>query len=129
MRLMADPTSKEDEALDETIEESFPASDPPGNTPETGTRTGEVPEPASNVVDNQAQQRFELTIDGHVAYLIYERAHDTLTLVHTEVPEQLRGRRIGETLVKAALETARAAGLRIVAVCPFARAYLRKHPA
>jgi predicted GNAT family acetyltransferase len=49
--------------------------------------------------------------------------------VHTEVPEELRGRRVGDTLVKAALEAGRAAGLRIVAVCPFVRAYLRKHPA
>jgi hypothetical protein len=126
---MADPTSKREQAIDEAVEESFPASDPPANTGETGIRTGEVPVPDSGVVDNQAQKRFELTVDGHVAYLIYERAHDTLTLVHTEVPEQLRGRRIGETLVKAALETARAAGLRIVAICPFARAYLHKHPA
>jgi predicted GNAT family acetyltransferase len=126
---MADPTPKTEQALDETIEESFPASDPPANTPETGIRTGEVPVPDSNVVDHQAQKRFELTIDDHTAYLAYERTHDTLTLVHTEVPEELRGRRVGDTLVKAALEAGRAAGLRIVAVCPFVRAYLRKHPA
>jgi hypothetical protein len=126
---MDDSTSKADQALDETVEESFPASDPPSNTGETGIRTGEVPEPDSSVVDNQALKRFDLTIDGRTAYLQYERTHDTLTLVHTEVPEGLRGRRVGETLVKAALEAGHAAGLRIVAVCPFARAYLRKHPA
>jgi hypothetical protein len=126
---MDDSTSKADKALDETVEESFPASDPPSNTGETGIRTGEVPEPDSSVVDNQALKRFDLTIDGRTAYLQYERTHDTLTLVHTEVPEELRGRRVGETLVKAALEAGHAAGLRIVAVCPFARAYLRKHPA
>ena len=125
---MGDPTSKTDQALDETIEESFPASDPPANTPETGIRTGEVPLPGSDVVDNQAQKRFELTVDGHVAYLEYDRTHDTLRLVHTEVPKELRGKRLGDTLVKAALEVGRAAGLRIDAVCPFARAYLQKHP-
>ena len=125
---MGDSTPKTDDALDETIEESFPASDPPANTPETGTRTGEVPEPDSTVVDNQARKRFELTIDGHTAYLAYERTRDTLTLAHTEVPEELRGRRIGDTLVKAALEAGRAARLGIVADCPFVRAYLRKHP-
>ena len=111
------------------MEESFPASDPPANTPETGIRTGEVPEPAPEVVDNQALKRFELAIDDRVAYLAYERTPDTLTLVHTEVPEELRGRRIGDRLVKAALEVGHAAGLRIVAVCPFARGYLQKHPA
>ena len=126
---MAESTSKVDEALDETIEESFPASDAPANTVETGIRTGQVPVAGPQVVDNQAHKRFELTIDGRVAYLVYERTHDTLTLVHTEVPEQLRGRRIGETLVKAALEAGRAEGLRMIVVCPFARAYLRRHPA
>jgi hypothetical protein len=46
-------------------------------------------------------------------------------LIHTEVPPALRGRHLGDTLVKAALEAGRAAGLRIVVVCPFVRAYLR----
>jgi len=81
------------------------------------------------VSDNPALKRFELTVDGHTAYLAYERTDKTFTLVHTEVPEPLRGRHIGEALVKAALEVGRAAGLRIIVVCPFARAYLRKHPA
>jgi hypothetical protein len=31
-------------------------------------------------------------------------------------------------LVKAAIDSARAEGLRIIAVCPFVRAYLRRHP-
>ena len=81
------------------------------------------------VSDNPALKRFELTVDGLTAYLAYERTDKTFTLVHTEVPEPLRGRHIGEALVKAALEEGRAAGLRIIVVCPFARAYLRKHPA
>jgi hypothetical protein len=50
---MGDSTSKTEEALDETVEESFPASDPPANTVETGTRTGEVPEPNSEADDHE----------------------------------------------------------------------------
>jgi predicted GNAT family acetyltransferase len=125
---MNDSTSKADDALDETLEETFPASDAPANTGTTGIRTGEVPLPPPSISDHRALKRFERTIDGQTAYLAYERTDDTLTLVHTEVPEQLRGRHIGDELVKAALESGRAAGLRIVAVCPFVRAYLRKHP-
>lgn len=81
------------------------------------------------VVDNTMRNRFELSVDGATAFLLYERTDDALTLVHTEVPELLRGRHLGETLVAAALQSARSAGLRIVAVCPFVRAYMRKHPA
>ena len=80
------------------------------------------------VVDNVKAQRFELNVDGQVAVLEYDRTAESLALVHTEVPPELRGHHIGERLVVAALDSARAAGLRIVAVCPFVREYLRRHP-
>jgi hypothetical protein len=116
--------------LDETIDESFPASDPPANTVETGIRTGDVPAASNEVVtDNQAKKRFELTVDGHTAFLVYERTAEKLTLIHTEVPPALRGRHIGDSLVNAAVQAGRSNGLRLVVVCPFARAYLRRHPA
>lgn len=82
----------------------------------------------SNVVDNTTHSRFELTVDGQTAVLVYERTPDALRLIHTEVPTALRGRGLAEQLVKAALERGRADGLRIVAICPYVRAYLRKHP-
>ena len=81
------------------------------------------------VTDNRTRNRFELSVNGDTAFLLYERTNDALTLIHTEVPAAQRGHHVGEALVEAALETARSAGLRIVAVCPFARAYMRRHPA
>ena len=117
----------EDDKLDEALEETFPASDPPANTVETGIRTGDPKPLAAAVADNRAANRFEVTIDGHTAFLVYERTHDALTLVHTEVPDPLRGRHVGDALVEAALDAGRSEGLRIVAVCPFVRAYLHKH--
>ena len=81
-----------------------------------------------NVIDNPSLSRFELAVDGQAAFLNYERAPGTLRLMHTEVPQEFRGRGFGQMLVKGALERGRAEGLRIVAVCPFVRAYLRKHP-
>ena len=116
----------DDRALDETLDETFPASDAPANTVETGIRLG-VPAPPS-VADNRASSRLELTIDDQTSYLAYERTPDSFVVVHTEVPPPLRGRHLGDVLVKAALERAHAEGLRVVAVCPFARAYLRRHP-
>ena len=82
----------------------------------------------ASVVDNVTKNRFELSVNGETAYLLYERTNDALTLIHTEVPLALRGRHLGEALVEAALESARAAGLRVMAVCPFVKAYVRKHP-
>ena len=118
----------DDSKVDEASEESFPASDAPANTVETGIRIANpYTTDIGDVSDNAAQSRFELNIDGHVAYLTYERRPDTLTLVHTEVPVEIRGRHIGDRLVEAALAIGRSEGRRLVVVCPLARAYLRRH--
>lgn len=79
------------------------------------------------VVDNKARDRFELAVDGAMAFLLYKRTPDALALIHTEVPEAARGRRAGEALVEAALQSARSEGLRIIPICPFAKAYIRRH--
>ena len=114
--------------LDETLEETFPASDAPANTIETGIRAAQPSTPeVAPVVDNEAQQRFELTVSGETAFLRYERGKDSLTLVHTEVPEAIRGHHVGNRLVEAGIAAARSSGLRLVVVCPFAREYMRKH--
>ena len=124
-----DDSRSADSKLDEALEETFPASDPPANTVETGIRTGGEPPSRGSVTDNRTQNRFELSVNGDTAFLLYERTNDTLTLIHTEVPATMRGLHVGDALVEAALEDTRSAGLRIVAVCPFVRAYMRKHPA
>jgi predicted GNAT family acetyltransferase len=122
-------TEHDDEKLDETLAETFPASDPPANTVEIGIRTGESPAGEQPVVsDNPGRSRFELSVEGHTAFLAYERTNDTFTIVHTEVPTPLRGRHLGERLVDFAMDFARRQGLRPSIVCPFARTYLQRHP-
>ena len=125
---MDDPRSTPDDALDEALEESFPASDSAANTVETGIRLGPV-STIAEVTDNTALNRFELAIGAETAFLVYERARGSLVLVHTEVPASRRGLGFGQALVKGALEIGRKEGSRIVAVCPFVRAYLQRHPA
>lgn len=80
------------------------------------------------VRDNREASRYELPVDGHVAFLEYERRPHSIILKHTEVPESLRGRGLGAILAKSALEMARAEGLRVNVQCPFVKAYLEKHP-
>ena len=80
------------------------------------------------VVDDAAHDRFVLTQDGALAELVYCRDGDRLILLHTEVPERLRGRGIGGRLVRAAVEWAAADGLTVVPSCPYARRWLRDHP-
>jgi hypothetical protein len=82
----------------------------------------------SDVIDNEAAHRFELTVDGHLAELVYRRNRNRLVLVHTEVPDELEGRGLGGVLVQAALAQAAERDLTIVPVCPFARSWLERHP-
>jgi len=118
----------DDSKVDEALEQTFPASDASAYTVETGIRIAISPATEiGDVTDNTAQSRFELNVDGHVAYLEYERTPNTLTLLHTEVPPEIRGRHIADRLVEAALAIGRSEGRRLVVICPFARAYLRRH--
>jgi predicted GNAT family acetyltransferase len=79
------------------------------------------------VGDNPAENRYELTVDGHLAGAYYKLADGVITFVHTEVPKELGGRGIGSQLVKGALDDVRARNLKVVAQCPFVAGYIGKH--
>jgi len=79
------------------------------------------------VQDNPAENRYELTVDGHLAGAYYKLADGVITFVHTEVPKELGGRGIGSQLVKGALDDVRARNLKVVAQCPFVAGYIGKH--
>lgn len=83
---------------------------------------------ATTVRDNTERQRFELEADGHVAFSNYSRAGNVLTILHTEVPKALEGHGIGSSLTRGVLDTARSQGLKVNALCPFAKGYIERHP-
>ena len=81
----------------------------------------------SDIVNNPAQHRYELAVDGHIAATYYEIADGVITFVHTEVPPELGGKGIGSKLIKGALDQVRSDGLKVIAQCPFVKAYIDKH--
>ena len=81
------------------------------------------------VRDNPAELRYEALRDGKlVGHIRYRTEPGVVVLVHTEVDEAVEGTGVGSELVHGALDDIRARGLRLVAVCPFVAAYLRRHP-
>jgi predicted GNAT family acetyltransferase len=78
--------------------------------------------------DDRDGRRFVIEEGGATARLDYRIAPGRLTLVHTDVPDELEGRGIGSQLVRAAVDRAAAEDLTIVPLCPFARRWLRDHP-
>src|SRR5437764_176603 len=72
--------------------------------------------------------RFSIRVGDAEAFLVYERRGDVLDLLHTYTPPALRGRNLAAELTRAALEHARAEGLRVVPTCAYTRRYLARHP-
>lgn len=83
---------------------------------------------AIEVVHNEAQRRFEVSQDGHLAELDYQRVGSEIIFTHTGVPAALEGRGIAGALVKAGLNYARDNGLAVVPICPFVKGYIERKP-
>ena len=81
----------------------------------------------ADVVNNKAHHRYELVVNGHLAATYYKLDDGVITFVHTEVSPELGGQGVGSTLVKGALDQVRADGLKVIAQCPFVKAYIDKH--
>lgn len=79
------------------------------------------------VHDNASLHRFELKVDGVTAFMTYRRRPGILTILHTEVPEQLSGHGVGSRLAEGVLEAARAQGEKLVLKCPFLVKFVDKH--
>jgi len=81
-----------------------------------------------NFRDNEARSRFELDVGGTIAFVVYRKSPDAITLVHTEVPPELGGKGIGSKLARATLEAVRAQGSKLTVECEFIQGYMSKHP-
>ena len=79
------------------------------------------------VIDNTAAHRFEIAIDGHLSVADYRIEDGRMILPHTEVPAALQGQGIAGKLVKAALESARKQGLKVVPLCSYVAVYMDRH--
>ena len=78
--------------------------------------------------DNEALHRFELDVDGVIAFVTYRKSPGAITLVHTEVPPELGGRGVGSKLGRATLDAVRAQGRKLSVECDFIRGFITKHP-
>ena len=79
--------------------------------------------------EGETKGRYVTVVDGHEAEMTYSRAGAALLIIdHTGVPDALRGRGVGQALVRRAVEDARAEGRKILPLCPFAKAQIARHP-
>lgn len=84
-----------------------------------------------DVADDPAQSRYVASVDGEMAgYSEYEidESRGRILIQHTEVDDAFEGRGVGGALVRGTLDDVRRRRLRVVAQCPFVRAWLDRHP-
>ncbi len=80
------------------------------------------------LADNIEKKQFEFEVEGHTAKIEYILKDKKILLTHTEVPKELEGKGIGGKIVKLALENIESRGLRLIPLCPFVAAYIKRHP-
>lgn len=84
---------------------------------------------ADEVQHDESGRRFVTVVEGAEAVIEYARPDEnTIDLYRTYVPDAGRGKGIAGLLMKAALQHARAEGLRVVPTCSYAARYFERHP-
>ncbi|RLZ11426.1 GNAT family N-acetyltransferase [Faecalibacter macacae] len=80
------------------------------------------------VVKNDATNRFELNVDGFIAFIDFKQVDQLIKLIHTEVPEELGGRGVAAALVEKTLVYLETNNFTLYPYCPYVYAYIKKHP-
>ena len=73
------------------------------------------------------KQKFYVVVDGLESHLEYVKMENVLNLIHTYVPNALRGKGIAGEVVKAALTYAEENELKIIPSCSYVAAYIQRH--
>jgi predicted GNAT family acetyltransferase len=80
------------------------------------------------VINNPSEQRFEAWVGEHLSKLDYIQNGKNFVITHVGVNPELRGHGLAARITQVSLEYAREHGLRVVPMCSFAAAYIRRHP-
>jgi predicted GNAT family acetyltransferase len=80
------------------------------------------------VTHNQVDHTFEVWIDGYLSKLDYIQDDKNFVITHVGVYPELRGQGLAGKIVEAGLEYARENSLRVVPMCSYAAAYIRRNP-
>ena len=80
------------------------------------------------LIKNDSAKRFEMEVDGHLAFINFGEYEGQLALVHTESPVALAGRGAGSAIVEKTLQWAKENDYTILPYCPFVFTYIKRHP-
>lgn len=76
---------------------------------------------------NEKLSRFELEVEGHIAFIEFEISGENYALTHTSVPYELRGKGIAGILVKKTFEHLEAEGKTMSPFCTYIHSYVKRN--
>jgi len=80
------------------------------------------------ITHNPANQMFEVWIDGHLSKLDYIQDGKNFVITHVGVHPEHRGQGVAAKIVEASLQYAKENALRVIPMCSYAAAYIRRNP-
>jgi uncharacterized protein len=80
------------------------------------------------VIHNPGESRFETWIDGNLSKLDYMQDEKNFVITHVGVHPSLRGQGVAGRIVEVSLAYAQEKELRVVPMCSYAAAFIRRHP-
>lgn len=83
---------------------------------------------ATEVTQAPELNRYEVSVDGELAgFTAYLDRDEQRIFYHTEIDKEFSGRGLAGVLVARALADSKAAGRRIVPVCPYVARWVKEH--
>ena len=73
------------------------------------------------------ERRYVMDFDGGKVWADYARQGDTLSILHVEAEQSLRGSGAAGSFMEALAEKAREDGLKLRPICGYANVWLRRH--
>jgi len=80
------------------------------------------------LVRNGEKRRFEIEVDGRLAFTNYGEFGNQIALVHTETDPELAGQGAASALIEKTLRYLEEEQLQLLPCCPFVFAFIQRHP-
>jgi predicted GNAT family acetyltransferase len=82
----------------------------------------------SDVTDNTARSQYEMPVEGQTVFARYRRDDGVVAILHVEAPVALRGTGAAGRLMQGIVELAREKNEKLVPLCSYAAAWMKRHP-
>lgn len=77
---------------------------------------------------NETEKRFEIDVDGSIAFIDYREMGNQISLIHTETAPDLKGKGAATAVVEKTLKYAAGQNKTVFPFCPYIFAFIKKHP-